>query len=93
MSTFVDPAMPEYDGDEPARPAAPEAIHLAEAMVALDRAAEQLEAARAKVDDYTGQYETEYFVRHEQDAYNRAAEAFADAVLAVVAKGGSTNVR
>ncbi len=93
MSTFVDSAMPEYDGDEPPRPAAPEAIHLAETMVALSRAAERLEDARTKVPNYTGQYSPEHFIRYEQDEYNRAAEAFADAVLAVVAKGGNADVR
>lgn len=93
MSTFVDPAMPEYDGDEPPRPAAPEAVHLAETMVALNQAAERLEKARAGVSDYTGQYSAEHFFRYEQDEYNRAAEAFADAVLAVVAKGGGADAR
>jgi hypothetical protein len=93
MSTFVDPAMPEYDGEGPPRPAPPEAVHLAETMVALSRAAERLEDARSKVGDYTGQYEPEHFIRYEQDEYNRAAEAFADAVLAVVARGGNPDVR
>jgi hypothetical protein len=85
--------MPEYDGEEPPRPAAPEAVHLAETMVALNRAAERLEEARENIPPYTGQYSPEFYTRYEQDVYNRAAEAFADAVLAVVAKGGGADVR
>lgn len=93
MPFFVDAAMPEYDGEGPPRAAPPEAIHLAETMVTLNRAAEKLEAERARVPDYTGQYSREYFIRFEQDEYNRAAEAFADAVLAVVARSGAADVR
>lgn len=91
MHTFVDPSLPEYDGDEPPRPAAPEALRLAEAMVELDRAAEALEKAKRNVPNYTGQYSSEFFYRHEEDAYNRAAEAFADAVVAGVNKAGKVD--
>lgn len=89
MFQFSDPNMPEYDGEGAPRPARPEAIRLAETMVNLNAAAERLETARADVPGYTGQYGPDDFVKHEQDAYNRAAEAFADAVLAVVAAGSA----
>jgi hypothetical protein len=91
MSTYVDPAMPEYDGQVPPRPAAPEALHLAETMIALDRAAADLEKARSNNQEYTGQYEPDHFIRYEIDVYNRAAEAFADAVVAVTSKANAAN--
>ncbi|NTF18239.1 hypothetical protein G6L37_07450 [Agrobacterium rubi] len=87
MRTFVDPEMPEHDWNEPPRPAAPEAVRLAEAMIALNQAAEALETARGKASGYTGQYSAEDFYKSEEDRYYRAAEAFADAVVAVVSKG------
>lgn len=86
MRTFVDPELPEYDGDEPPRNAADEVIRLADAKFELDEAAAALAKARADTPSYTGQYSNEYYRRYEQDAYNRAAEAFADAIVAVVAK-------
>jgi hypothetical protein len=86
MRAFVDPQMPEYDGEEPPRPADPEVLRLAEAKVALDKALADLNEQNARDTGYHGQYSAEYFLRYEQEAYNRAAEAFADAVVAVVAK-------
>jgi precorrin isomerase len=91
MHTFVDPAMPEYDGEGDPRPAAPEALRLAETMIELDKAAAELERARSRVGEYTGQYDAKHFIRYEQDVYNRAAEAFADAVVAVVNKANEAN--
>lgn len=89
MRTFFDHKLIPFDdcGDQPAREAPPEAVALADAMVALNEAAERLERAKSGAPDYTGQYSREYFYRSEQDHYYRTAEAFADAVVKVVAVG------
>jgi hypothetical protein len=89
MRLFTDPMMPPHDRKGPARPAPPEAIRLADAMVALDRAAAALEQAKDSFPGYPAGLSREDYCAAEQDAYNRAAEAFADAVLVVVARGGA----
>lgn len=67
------------------RPAHPVALALAAATIELMAAGKRLRKAKEANDEgYHGQYTAEFFYRDEEDAYNRAAEAYADAVCAAV---------
>jgi hypothetical protein len=83
MKTFSQ-NLPEYQFNDDVRPADPAVTALAEATVLMISANASLEAARKRVPDYTGDSSVESYYAFEQDAFNRAAEAYADAVVAVV---------
>ena len=88
MKPFLDPDLPAYDYVEPPRPANPVAMKLAEATCEMFDARMELVEARGKVPDYTGDLQAEFYYRTEQEAYNRAAEAYADALRAAMDSAG-----
>lgn len=78
--------LPDFDWNEPARPADPLAIALADAMIEVVAARAALDQGRKNVPKYTGDRSSEDYYAREQDEYNRAAERYADAVSAAVAR-------
>ena len=69
--------------DEPITPARPEALALAVALRNLNAADEALQQAKRDVPSYTGQWSDADYVADEQETYNRAVDAYADAMKAV----------
>lgn len=65
--------------DEPITPARPEALTLAVALLTLTKAEAALGKAKREVPDYTGQWSDRDYYAEEQEDYNRAVDAYADA--------------
>jgi hypothetical protein len=63
-------------------PPRPAALKLAEAFSALAEAERNLTKAMSEVPDYTAQWSSADYYSEEQEDYNRAADAFADAIKA-----------
>lgn len=82
MKTFSQD-LPEIASNEDARPAHPVVKALAEAAVLLMQANADLEIGKKRIPDYVPYGSVESYYAFEQDAFNRAAEAYADAVVAV----------
>lgn len=71
-------------GGKTPTPARPTAITLADAFSALVVAREELTEAELNVPDYTGQWSTADYTAAAQEVYNRAADAFEDALVASI---------
>lgn len=74
----------EFSKDAVARPAAKEAVELAEATGEMLKALDDFVAAKKSVPSYTGPNSDEMYYVLEEDRFNRAAERHADAVVAVM---------
>jgi len=64
--------------------AKPESLILADAMLRLVASAKSLESAKERVPDYTAQWRDEDYYAQEQETFNRAADAYADAVKSMM---------
>jgi hypothetical protein len=82
MKTFSQ-NLPDYQFNDDVCPAHPTMDALAEATVLVIETNAGLAAARKCVPNYTGNSTIESYSAFEQDAFNRAAEANADAIIAV----------
>lgn len=69
-----------FDG-KPVTPARESASRLAEAMLSLIGAKLALDQAKRKVPSYTAQWSDSDYYADEQETYNRACEAFENAIL------------
>jgi len=69
-------------GEQEPVPARPEAAALGAALTAFIAADRDLEKAMDSVPNYTGQWDSKDYYAEQQEAYNRAADALADAVKA-----------
>jgi hypothetical protein len=74
-----------FGGKEPT-PARPEALKLADAIFDLFQAKVSLDKAKAAVPGYTGQWDSKDYYAEEQETYNRAADAMADAMADLTTK-------
>ncbi len=64
-----------FDGEKPT-PARPSALKLADALIELTEAREELEQKMNNVPDYTGQWSSEDYYAEAQERYNRAADNY-----------------
>jgi hypothetical protein len=71
-----------FGGGKPT-PAKPENLNLANALFTLMATKSTLETRMAAVPKYTGQWSDEDYYADEQEDYNRAVDAYADAVKAL----------
>lgn len=67
-----------------ATPAEPKAEAFADSLVTMLQTRLNLQAAKANVPYYTGQWEAKDYVRNEQEAYNRAIDKLAEATKALL---------
>lgn len=72
-----------FGGAEPT-PARPAAADLASSLLRLQAADKALKYTKERVPDYTGQWDASDYYAEEQEEYNRACDAYADAIQALV---------